>query len=404
MKKNRGAALYPALEQYRSEIARCVKCGSCSAVCPSYLVARSESFSPRGRMALVRAVLEGRLRASRVVHDRLATCTACLACEAGCASGVRVTEIIQAAKEQFAGELGRGMIDAVLSTVLKRPLLLRATAVFAPLALHFRGGQKESSKFPRHIHSGAGSVHRSEKGGSAKGRVAFYPGCAVRHFQPDIGRAATAVLSRIGYEVIVPEGLKCCGRPLLSLGDRKGAEELAEHNRLLLAGLDADAVITACASCGLTFKREYPKLLRPGAKTPVFLDIHEFLARELAGLRFAPINETITIHDPCHLGRGQGLSQAVRDVLRKVPGISLVEMNESDRCCGFGGVMRVTHRKLSDGIAEAKVKNIVAAGAEVVVTGCPGCRMQIADALRRAEADVEVLHPVQILEMAMRDE
>ncbi len=204
--------------------------------------------------------------------------------------------------------------------------------------------------------------------------------------------------------MIIPEGVKCCGRPLLSLGDRTGAEELAGHNSEVLAGLRADAVVTACASCGLTFKREYPKLLRPGAKAPAVLDIHEFLAREFSEVRFAPIKKSVTVHDPCHLGRGQGLSEMVRSLLRRVPGITLLEMSNADRCCGFGGVMRVTHRAFSDGIAEEKVKSIIATGASVVATGCPGCRMQIANALRRAETDVAVLHPVQVLEEALESD
>jgi glycolate oxidase iron-sulfur subunit len=381
------------------EISRCVKCGSCSAVCPPFLQTRAESFSARGRMALIKAVLEGRLAISEVFRDRLATCTACLACEASCAGGVRVTEIIQAAKEQAAEEAGAGAVSAIISGVVKRPALFRAAARLAPIVLHYSKGQGERSKF---------NVQRSKSTGvkrqGSKGKIAFFPGCAIEYFQPDIGSAAVTVLNKIGYDVVVPRDVKCCGRPLLSLGDRTGAEELAGHNSEVLAALGADAVVTACASCGLTFKREYPKLLRPGAKVPAVLDIHEFLAREFSEVRFAPIKKSVTVHDPCHLGRGQGLSEVVRDLLRRVPGLTLVEMNNADRCCGFGGVMRVTHRALSDGIAEEKVKSIIATGASVVATGCPGCRMQIANALRLAEADVAVLHPVQVLEIAMSDE
>ena len=398
------------LERHRDEISRCVKCGSCSAVCPPFLHARAESYSPRGRMALLKAVLEGRLAMSDITIDRLATCTTCLACETSCASSVPVTDIIQAAKEQAREESGTGVIGAVISSVVKHPALFRAVAWFAPVALHYKKEQAGSSTsaLRSREHSqplGAGKVQRSRKTGTkrqgAKGRVVFFPGCAVENFQPELGRAALAVLNRLGYEVIVPEGLKCCGRPLLSLGDRKGAQELAVHNSALLAGFEADAIITACASCGLTFKREYPKLLPPDAKRPVLLDIHEFLVDKINDIQFTPLNKSITVHDPCHLGRGQGLSKAVRDLLQRVPGVTLLEMQNADRCCGFGGVMRLTHRGLSNGIAEEKVKNIIATGASTVATGCPGCRMQISDALRRAESAVTVLHPVQMLEEAL---
>jgi glycolate oxidase iron-sulfur subunit len=347
-------------------------------------------------MALVKALLDGRLTASGVYKDRLASCTGCLACEASCPSGVPVTEIIQAAKEQAVAEAGRGIVGAMLSGVLTRPALVRSAAWLAPVALHYL----RNADFG--MRNAKLRLHRKEtKNAKVKGRVAFFPGCAVDNFQPEIGTATIGVLNRLGYEVVVPDGLKCCGRPLLTLGDREAAELLAEHNTGLLAMLDADAVVTACASCGLTFKKEYPALLRPGTKPPEVLDIHEFLAGRISGHKLGPVNKLITWHDPCHLGRGQGLSGVAREILRSVPGLTLKEMSDADRCCGFGGVMRITHRGLSDGIAEEKARAVIATEASAVVTGCPGCRMQISNALTRAGAEIDVLHTVQILEEAL---
>jgi glycolate oxidase iron-sulfur subunit len=312
-----------------------------------------------------------------------------------------VTDILQAAKEQAAAESGRGIIGSIIAGTMKQPALLRAAAgLLAPVMLHYSKrlgsgvegqgseGRGKSSKF---------KIKSSKKTGRA-GRVAFFPGCAVDYFHHDIGEATMRVLTAIGYNVIVPDSLKCCGRPLLSIGDRQAAEELAAHNAALLEKLEVDAIVTACASCGLTFKKDYPKLLRPGAKTPVVFDIHDFLSSRFAEIKLKPVRKKVTIHDPCHLDRGQGLSQTVRDLLRAIPGISLVEMRDPDRCCGFGGVMRITHRELSDGIAADKVNNIIATRAEVVATGCPGCCMQIADALRRHGSEIQVVHPVQLLE------
>jgi glycolate oxidase iron-sulfur subunit len=226
----------------------------------------------------------------------------------------------------------------------------------------------------------------------------------MNYFQQDIARAAVTVLGGLGFDVIIPKDQMCCGRPLLSLGDREAAEKHARHNAELFAGLGADVIVTACASCGLTFKKEYPKLLPPEMTGPVVLDIHELLSEGLEGLDLAPVKTVVTYHDPCHLGRGQGLSKMVRKVLRAIPGLTLREMRTADRCCGFGGMMRITHHELSSGIAEAKARDIISTGAPVVATGCPGCRMQITDALRRAGSDARVLHTVQIVEAAMRDE
>ena len=363
-------------------------------------------------MALVKAVLDKRITASAIYQDRLATCTTCLACEAVCPSGVPVAAIIQAAREQAVAEAGIGIIKAVIAEVVKRPALFRAAAWLGPAVLHFKQGPRTRVQGPGSRVQGQGARVkgqgkssgfrvRSLKGTGTKGRVAFFPGCAIEHFQPEIGSATVTVLTALGYETIIPEGLKCCGRPLLSLGDRRAAEELAAHNAALLARADADVIVTACASCGLTFKKDYPGLLRRGTKAPAILDIHEFLAGRLAQAALAPVQRTVTWHDPCHLSRGQGLANAAREVLRAIPGINLVEMRNADRCCGFGGVMRITRRELSDGIVEDKVKSIIATNASVVATGCPGCRMQIADALKRKESEIEVLHTVQVLEEAL---
>jgi len=385
-----------SLQTYQEEISHCVKCGSCSGVCPTYLYERNESYSARGRMALIDAVLNGRLAVSRIYKDRLATCTTCLACEAACPSNVPVTEIIQAAKEQVVAESGRGIVGSVIAGLVKRPALFRVAARFAPVMLHYsnRRGSREHKK------SSTFNVQRSKRTGR-RGRVAFFPGCAVGYFHQDIGEATIRVLTAIGYDVIVPDGLKCCGRPLLSLGDRQAAGELAGHNTKLFDALEVDAIVTACASCGMTFKKEYPELLPAGAQIPVVLDIHDFLAGRIAEINLNPVYKSITIHDPCHLGRGQGLSRTVRDLLQAIPGLTLVEMKDADRCCGFGGVMRLTHREVSDGIADEKITNIIATGASTVVTGCPGCCMQIADALRRHGSEIEVVHPMQLLEEAL---
>ncbi len=134
---------------------------------------------------------------------------------------------------------------------------------------------------------------------------------------------------------------------------------------------------------------------------PRIVDIHEILSHELSNVSLRAIQKGVTFHDPCHLGRGQGLSGKARDVLRSVPGLTLIEMKNSDQCCGFGGTMRITRSKLSDAIARDKAAMIMATGASAVVTGCPSCRMQITEALRRAGSRIDVVHTVQILEQAL---
>ncbi len=397
MKRIKSSPRQPAtqLEPLRRDIERCVKCGTCSAVCPTFLRARGESQSPRGRMALVKAVLDGRLPLSVILKDRLATCTTCLACEVSCPNSVPVTKIIQAAKEQAVAESGIGIINRIIAHVLKHPVALRTTAWLAPEVLHYRTGGLEF----RVQRSRGGEC--TGFGQKKRGRVVFFPGCAIHLWQKDTGSAVISVLGRLGYEVIIPDGLQCCGRPMLSLGDREAAAKMAAHNSALFEAFQADAIVSACASCGLTFKEEYPKLLRLPEKVPVVLDIHEFLARTLPAMPMGFVRRTVTYHDACHLGRGQGLSETVRGILRSIPGLMMIEMKNADGCCGFGGVMRITHQKLSDGIAEDKAKNIIATKASAVVAGCPGCLMQIANALKLAGSRIEVLHTMQMVEEAL---
>ncbi len=165
---------YPLLEKYRKEMSRCVKCGSCSAVCPSYLHERDESFSARGRMTLIKAVLDGRLSFSGIFKDRLATCTTCLACEASCPSNVPVTEIIQAAKEQAVAESGMGVINSVIATLVKQPALFRAAAWLAPVVLHYtRQGQAAGVPGPE---GGSRGRRRSTFKGNREARQGcFFP-------------------------------------------------------------------------------------------------------------------------------------------------------------------------------------------------------------------------------------
>ena len=356
-------------------------------------------------MALIKAVLDGNLTVSDIFKDRLATCTTCHACEASCPCNVPVAAIIQAAKEQALAELGPDFLGTIVSAALNHPAVLRATAWLAPVVLRYESAESrvQSRKVERSAFGDfpAGMSAGKSRSKEKKGRVAFFPGCAISAFQKDIGSAVMSVLRRLGYDAFIPEGLQCCGRPLLSLGDRAAARQLAERNAAVFTSQEADAIVTACASCGLTFKKEYPTLLRPGTKAPAVLDIHEFLAGALRGLSLGFVRKTVTVHIPCHLGRGQGLPRAVHDILRAVPGMQIVESENADRCCGFGGVMRITHHALSDGIAEEKARTLIAAGAAVVVTGCPGCRLQIGNALRRAGADIDVLHTVQVIDEAL---
>ena len=410
-----------SLDEYCADINRCVRCGVCRAVCPSFQPDREESLSPRGRIALIHALLDKRLPLSAIFADRLATCTSCLACETACPSNVPVTAIIQAAKEDAVRASGRDLISRFVAAALTNDRAMRSLAWLAPVVMRYAGMERKSGSLsirrvgitanenpsPYPLPSGERMKVRGDlqvDGPGSKGRIAFYPGCAIKHFQPDVGIAAVAVLERAGYEVVVLDDAACCGRPLLSLGDRKAARAAAEQNQQLFASLQVDRVVTACASCGLTFKKEYPALLAPlGAAVVPVLDIHEVLAEAMSALPLGTLKQRVTWHDPCHLGRGQGLEKTARSVLGSIPGVELVEAAHPGKCCGFGGVMRITHHRLSNAIGDARAKDFINTAAPIVVTGCPGCRMQLAESLKRAGSEAVVLHTVQVIAMRIAE-
>lgn len=386
------------LKQYERDILRCVRCGTCKAVCPSFLTEVGESYSPRGRIAVIQAALDGRLGYSAIFRDRLATCFGCLSCDAACPAGVPVHSIIQAAKEQALAESGRGLLERLISAILTHETAMRSLAWLAPVLLGF--GPEPKDKFPDHTRERS-TPHSAPS--MRRGRVAFFPGCGLDYLQQDIKMASIEVLSMIGYDVMIPKERVCCGMPLLSLGDKEAAEKSALANAGILSELGVEAVVTACASCGLTFKSEYPKLLPPDVGIPQVFDIHEILDASLpAGIKSQePVYATI--HDPCHLGRGQGLSQTMRSVIRSINGITLIEMKQPDRCCGFGGVMRAAHKGPSRRIGAEKAKDIIRTGAHTTITGCPACRLQIKDSLRMAGSGISVLHTVQLVADVLKE-
>ena len=236
-------------------------------------------------------------------------------------------------------------------------------------------------------------------------RVAFFAGCAANLIYPESAHAAVEMLSRAGVEVVVPKAQICCGTPVFNSGDFVTAREMAARNIEVLRECGADAVVTACASCGLTLKREYEELLGidGGVGLPVF-DLTEFLAQMgVAGAEECEPPQVagaarvrVTYHDPCHLSRGQGIRDEPRQVLRSLPWVEFVEMRDADRCCGCGGSFSLTHYDLAKAVGRWKVEAIRDADVDVVATECQACVMQLTDMLEQAGLDVAVVSVAEL--------
>ena len=405
------------LRSYYDESLKCVRCGLCQAVCPTFAVERREAAVARGKVQLVRALLEGRLAPSTPVRERLFLCLNCGACTANCPSGVAVADLILAARSQLLADLGQPAVERLLlNDVLARPSGLRLAG--AALDLYRRSGLRWLAHKAGLLRALPGDLGEAEallpapaRDGRRpyvvdppehpKHRVAYFAGCLTTVLYPDLAGTVVAVLRRQGCEVVMPAGLSCCGMPHRSYGDRAKAEELEGRNAERLNAAGVEAIVTDCATCGAGLKGY------GGLRPPVY-DLNEFLAEKIAlASPERPLPLRVTYHDPCHLGRGQGVREAPRRLLRQIPSLEFVEMAEADRCCGGAGTFALTHYAASTQILERKVANAATTEAAIVATGCPACRMQLNHGLaRRAAAGraspAEALHPVELLARAYR--
>lgn len=410
---------YAILQDYSDEISLCIKCGACRAVCPTFKESLDESMVARGRINLTKAVIENRLELTSGFDDRISTCINCKACVANCPASVKVDDIMLSAKAQIAKNRGIGLIENLIATqVVKRgwPMayILKAVgavskAVYKPLEtdgifgslLPFVVDKKKRfipdftespflSRYPEII-----TCERP------KGRVAFFVGCAINYMDQRIGDAVIKVLKKNNIEIILPKNQLCCGRPLLSLGDRDTTLYLAKKNAKIFNEIKVDAIVTACATCGLTIKDEYNKI-KPDKSVESFsarlIDINEFIVNNTDFEKWLrPTEKRVTYHDPCHLKRGQGIDKSPREILKAVYSDGFVEMKEADTCCGFGGLFSFYHYNLSARIADKKAKNISDAKADIVASACPGCLMHIKDALNRNEISIDAKHTIELL-------
>ena len=230
---------------------------------------------------------------------------------------------------------------------------------------------------------------------AGKPKVAVFTGCMVDYKLPEIGMALLKVLKKHGVDAIVPEDQVCCGSPLLRTGQTDIMEELVKRNYEALK--DYDTIITICAGCGATLKKDYPKY---GAELNV-MDISEFLRDKLNTKDMKPIDMKVTYHDPCHLVRGQGIREEPRSILNRIKGVEFVEMEKPDQCCGAGGGVRSGKPEIAAGLGSKKAKMVQELDVDAVVTICPFCEYNIRDSLEReGMKNIKVMNILKLLEMA----
>jgi glycolate oxidase iron-sulfur subunit len=405
-----------------ADLSACVRCGLCLQHCPTYLATGLETESPRGRLYLIRALSEGTVAPTAGALGHLDQCLQCRNCEAVCPSGVpygRVMEHARAEVLRAGAPLSWRLRALFLREVVAKP---RRLAVLAAALRAFRssGLQSLAERVPGlrdrillappvrgRPFTGTGVVGRPE--GVVKHRVALLTGCIMPLAYGRVHRATVRVLARNGCEVVAPAAQACCGALHAHNGDLPAAMALARRNVDAFVESGVEAVIVNSAGCGAAMK-EYGELLASDpeyadkARTLAAMvkDVHEFLVALPLEPPAAGPPLTVTYQDSCHLAHAQRITGAPRQVLRAIPGAALVEMAHPDLCCGSAGVYGLTQSAMSLGLLEAKMRDVAAAGADVIATANPGCMSQLEAGLRRQRLPGTVAHVIELLDRAYR--
>lgn len=400
------------LDIAKAGIDACVHCGFCLQACPTYLTLADENDSPRGRVLLMRALVEGALPLDDPsVRTHIDRCLGCRGCETACPSGVPYGHLLEATRATISGRhplVARTMLAVFRRQWLLRPALLggrllRATGLSKLLARlpgssGFAMAMLESTR-PR-------LARRSyeARGDGSRGTAAVLLGCVMEGLFGETNRATERVLTVNGWTIADAPGQQCCGALHAHAGNLEAARDLARTNVRAFEASGAETIAVNAAGCGAMMK-EYGVLL---ARDPEYAeraarissrvrDISELLA--LAGpARGGEVPLTITYDAPCHLQHAQRVTAQPLAVLGAIPGLTLVPLTDSDQCCGAAGIYNLVEPTVSGAVLEPKLANIANTGARFVATGNPGCLMQIGAGLRRSGSVASAVHPVDLLD------
>ena len=392
----------------------CVHCGFCLQACPTYLNLEDENDSPRGRIFLMRSMLEGTVAPTDAeVKLHIDRCLGCRACEPVCPSGVPYGQLLEATRATLNQYQSIPVIARLILFVFGREWLLRPAMFFSRLLAAtpiptLLSGIKGRLGFAMAMLASTGrSIERSSYDPVTRGErgtVALLRGCVMDGLFSSTNRATERVLKVNGYACVPARGQNCCGALHAHAGDLDGARSLARKNIIAFEKSGAKYVVANAAGCGAIMK-EYGHLLhddsewheRAVAVAARVRDVSELLAD--AGPRpGGPLPLRVTYDAPCHLQHAQRVTQAPLSMLASIPGLELVPLHDSDQCCGSAGIYNLIEPDTSDAVLAPKLENIRATRAPWVATGNPGCLMQIGAGLIREEINARSIHPVDLLD------
>lgn len=407
-------------EQFK-QVFQCIRCAACLNVCPAFQLVGGHVY---GHIYTggIGTILTAFLNSEKDAENPQNLCLQCGKCTEVCAGKLDIPGMILEIRNRIGDQKGLPMtqkfaLDVVSNRRLFHSLLRVASKAQLPFSKgqptirhlpFFLSGLTEKRSLPTIADVPFRDVIRkmNQDVKNPKGTIAFFGGCLVDFVYPKIGEGVVRVLNEKGYKVTFPEGQSCCGAPASYMGDRKNARKSAIMNIEAMAAEKVDYVVSACPTCTHALIDSFKELL---ADDPAMLKRAEELSRKsmdfaklltiLGGLEEGGdgVPLKVTYHDSCHLRRKMGVIEEPRNILSNIKGVDLVEMNESDRCCGFAGSYSIKFPEMSGPILERKLRNIEATGADVVAVDCPGCLMQINGGLDQTDLKVKVKHTAELL-------
>lgn len=402
-----------AFHDMAEAVQTCVHCGFCLPTCPTYQELGQEMDTPRGRIVLMKEVLEGTLPLAQAL-PHVDRCLGCLACETACPSGVKYRDLISPFRDHIRKDRPRTSAEKLrrrmLLETLPHPGRFRFAARMGILTKPLHGLLPKAlrpmlSLLPDKLPPAQELAPLYPAQGARRARVALLAGCAQQVLAPEINAATIAVLTRCGVEVVIPQAQGCCGALAWHVGAGDEARAAARRNIAAFPN-DVDAILTNAAGCGSGL-HEYPLMLRGTPDESAaekfahrVQDVSQFL--DTLGIDPPPPARNITVayHDACHLSHAQGVRSAPRQLLRKIPGLILKEVADADLCCGSAGTYNIDQPEIAAGLGKKKAASIAATGADYVVMGNIGCMTQISAHLRPHPKAPRVLHTMELLAMA----
>jgi glycolate oxidase iron-sulfur subunit len=411
-------------------IEKCVHCGFCLPVCPTYVLWGQEMDSPRGRIYLMKLAGEGAAEMNANWVSHFDSCLGCMACMSACPSGVDYGKLIEATRAQIERKTerprGEKLHRRFMFETFTQPDRLRRMRL--PLLVYQKSGlqavvrelgllrllpkklQAMEALLPK-LGPGEAVAEVTPATGTKRRRVGLLLGCVQREFFPQVNAATARVLAAEGCEVVAPQAQPCCGALLVHAGEEEAALELARKTIEAFEHANVDAIVTNAAGCGSNVK-EYGHLLRDdpdyAERAKAFAakckDVSEVLAELEPRAERHALKLRVAFHDSCHLQHAQGVRSQPRTLLSGIPGLELAEIPEAAICCGSAGIFNLVQPDAANALGDRKAQLIASLKTDVVATGNPGCILQMQSALARHDQKIPVVHTIQILDASIRGE